>query len=1273
MKKFVYPLLLLAFAFNGWQLNAQISESSGPTLIMSSEPVVEIPSIASQIADGTFQPSENLIKEVNPKKWGSNTSVPGKGLPQGNDPLLEKQSNASKNPGKAPLFTFEAASATVTPTDPTGAVGPNHFVNSWNMSFRIWDKAGNPLTPAASLGTIFPGTMGDPIVLYDHIADRFLLSEFYSNGFYVAISKGPDPVTSGWWTYSFPTNTFPDYPKFSLWSDGYYITANKDQSSAGTSQVVFALERDKMLVGNTTALMIGFPLTGIVTSGFYSPLGFHVNGSNLPPAGNVPIVYMQDDAWSGVSTDHLKIWSVNVNWTTPANSTISSPQIINTTPFDGLFDGGSFSNIPQVTGSDMDCLQATIMYMAHYRRFATYNTAVFNFVVDLNGADNYSGIRWYELRQPSAGGNWTIYQEGTYAQPNGHSAFSGNMCMDVNGNIALAYTTVSTTLYPALRYTGRYASDPLGVMTFAEQVIANGNQSDPSSRYGDYSQMTIDPSDDVTFWSIGEYFTGGTRKNHVGVFQFAPPALTAQFSGSPTTICAGSSVTFLDQSLGSPVSWNWSFPGGTPSSWVGQTPPAIVYSSAGTYDVTLTVSDGIDTDPETKTGYITVKNVIAEFSGTPASVVVGNSVTFTDNSSCNPTGWSWSFPGGTPSSSTLQNPPAITYNTVGTYDVSLSVTKPGGSDAITKTGYITVIPPEFNMANGTVTTCTGNFYDPGGSGNYTNNLNVTETFYPSTAGSMIKFTFNSFSTELNYDYLRIYNGENTSAPLLGTYHGTSGPGTVTASNASGALTFNFTSDGSIVSSGWSASISCYSATAPPVAAFSASNTTPPISSTVTFTDQSDGFPTSWLWSFSPNTVTYVGGTSATSQNPQVQFNAVGQYTVSLTATNAYGSDSEIKTNYINAVLYEYCIPTYTTGTGSGDYITLVQLGSINNATGASPSPYYTYYSSLSTNLTPGNAYTITLSPGTYSSGNNISVWIDYNQNGVFETAEKLGNVNIPPTPATGTINFTVPANAVSGTTRMRVREVWNNSNFDPCLNYGYGETEDYNVNIQSASVSVDLTVFLEGPYNGTNMSASLTGFIPLNQPYNVAPWNYTGTESVASVPANAIDWVLVELRDAASAGAANSGTRIARKAAFLRNDGKIVNLAGTPILDFGPLSVTSNLFVIIHHRNHISVLSSIGLAQTGGVYPYNFTTAANQAYNGTLAHKQIGPGIWGMFGGNGDGNGIIDNLDEDPIWESEAGGQGYLNSDYNFDTHSNNKDKDDIWAPNLGKGNQVPN
>ncbi len=306
--------------------------------------------------------------------------------------------------------------------------------------------------------------------------------------------------------------------------------------------------------------------------------------------------------------------------------------------------------------------------------------------------------------------------------------------------------------------------------------------------------------------------------NRTGYMTYVSPfviGLNATFTASITNVCAGNSVTYTDQSSGNPTSWSWSFPGGTPSSYSGQNPPAIFYNTPGIYNVSLTVSDGVNNNTMTKTGYITVQNIFADFIGSPTTVVVGNTVTFTDISSCNPTSWSWSFPGGTPSTATGQGPHIITYSTLGTYNASLIATNGLGNDTETKTAYINVISPVFNMTNGTITTCSGDFYDSGGSGGaYSNNENFTETFYPSTPGAMIQFTFSSFSTELNYDYLRIYNGTSTAAPLIGTYNGTAGPGTVLASNPSGAITFNFTSDGSITSTGWAASINCVIPTYP---------------------------------------------------------------------------------------------------------------------------------------------------------------------------------------------------------------------------------------------------------------------------------------------------------------------------------------------------------------------------------------------------------------------------------------------------------------------------
>ncbi|MBE0638243.1 MAG: hypothetical protein IH598_06975 [Bacteroidales bacterium] len=490
---------------------------------------ISVPSIADQIAGGTFTGVDpNATPRLGqPKRSGANKTVPGKGLPKVVDQRVQDQKEVSRHRGKEPLLVFDANTSNITPSDPTGAIGPNHFVGAWNVGFRVFDKEGNPLTPTASLSTLFPGNnLGDPIVLYDKEADRFIITEFDSspNGFNVAISKGPNPVTDGWWVYTtgFTTGSFPDYPKFSIWSDGYYVTANISSSNKS-----YVLERDKMLDG-LTAKFVALPLPQIGTSGFYSPQAFNVTNGDLPPAGNGYIVYLQDDAWSSVTFDHLKIWTINVDWENTANSTISSPQLITTTPFISVFDGGSFSNRPQPSGPDQDILQATIMNQAQYRRFPDYNSVVFNFVVDiLPTSAELAGIRWYELRQYGDGNPWEIFQEGTYTSPYGNKdAFSGSMAMDGFGNIGMGYTTVSSQEKIAIYYTGRLANDPPGVMTIDETLIAQSLSNNPSNRLADYVHLTVDPVDDMTFWHIAEYFKSNQRKDVVGVFQIASPLAT---------------------------------------------------------------------------------------------------------------------------------------------------------------------------------------------------------------------------------------------------------------------------------------------------------------------------------------------------------------------------------------------------------------------------------------------------------------------------------------------------------------------------------------------------------------------------------------------------------------------------------------------------------------------------------------------------------------------------------------------------------------------------
>ncbi|GEQ84664.1 hypothetical protein ULMS_01720 [Patiriisocius marinistellae] len=493
------------------------------------EAPISVPSIAEQMRTGSFIEGDNTPREGRPKRQRGNQVVPGKGSATPDGAL---QTAPPIHGSKAPLLVFDAdTNASATPSDPTGAVGPNHYIGAWNSNFRIFDKTGTPLTNEASLATIFPGNnIGDPIVFFDPYIEnepgeprgRFVITEFDSspNGFNMAVCQGPDPVNDGWHVYTtgFTTGAFPDYTKFSVWSDAYYVTAN-----IGSSNRTFAVEREQMAQG-LPAQRISFPLPGIATNGFYSPHGFSATGGSQPEKGNFSVVYLQDDAWGGVSDDHLKVWTFNTDWETPSNSTVSAAQVIPTTDFISVFDGGNFANLDQPGGgADIDALQATVMNQAQFRKFDTYNSALLNFVVDTDPTGGeLAGIRWYELRQDAQGEPWSIFQEGTYTAPDGKDAFSGSMVMDVFGNIGMAYSSVSDTERISIRYTGRFADDPVGQMTIAEDLIAQSSANCPGTRFADYVHLSIDPLDDQTMWHIAEYFNPN-RRDVVGVFKHAAP------------------------------------------------------------------------------------------------------------------------------------------------------------------------------------------------------------------------------------------------------------------------------------------------------------------------------------------------------------------------------------------------------------------------------------------------------------------------------------------------------------------------------------------------------------------------------------------------------------------------------------------------------------------------------------------------------------------------------------------------------------------------------
>jgi hypothetical protein len=223
-------------------------------------------------------------------------------------------------------------------------------------------------------------------------------------------------------------------------------------------------------------------------------------------------------------------------------------------------------------------------------------------------------------------------------------------------------------------------------------------------------------------------------------------------------------------------------------------------------------------------------------------------------------------------------------------------------------------------------------------------------------------------------------------------------------------------------------------------------------------------------------------------------------------------------------------------------------------------------------------------------------------------------------------------------------------------------------------LTIDLHAFLEGPFTGSNMFPFLNFFnlIPLSQPYNTSPWNYSGSESVAAIPnTNVVDWVLIELRDAPDAVSATSSTIIDRQAAFVLRDGTIVGLDGTSNLRFYN-SISQQLFVVVYHRNHLKIMSANPLIKTEGIYSYDFTDNMNKAFAGINAQKEIGDNIWGLISGDANSNGQIDNLDKNDYWINQNNNYNtYIESDFSMDGDVNNEDKT-IWEINAGKSTQVP-
>jgi DNA-binding beta-propeller fold protein YncE len=424
-----------------------------------------------------------------------------------------------------------------------------------NSELAVYSKSGGALLGPEATNTLWSGfgggcqthNDGDATVLYDTMARRWVVQQFsVSTKPYldcVAISATSD-ATGSWYRYSFGFSNFPDYPKMGVWPDAYYESVNLFQGNTFKGAEMCAFNRAAMLTG------------AVATAQCFTPAGAQgtvlpatLDGTTAPPTG-------ESEWFVGINpttANALAYWKFHVDWTTPANSTLTGPTSLAVSPFSEACGGGTC--IPQPgTTQQLDSLGDRLMYRLAYRNFGGHESLVVSHAITSGSS---VGMRWYELR-PSSGA-LTVFQQGTYA-PDSTYRWMGSIAMDQAGDMALGYSTSSSSVHPSVVYTGRLASDALGTMPQGETTLFSGigSQTTTLNRWGDYSEMSVDPNDDCTFWYVNEYqpsdgtFNWSTR---IGSFKF-PNCLSIgtvsmpNSNSTPTgvTLDTANHVAYVDQS-----------------------------------------------------------------------------------------------------------------------------------------------------------------------------------------------------------------------------------------------------------------------------------------------------------------------------------------------------------------------------------------------------------------------------------------------------------------------------------------------------------------------------------------------------------------------------------------------------------------------------------------------------------------------------------------------------------------------------------------------------
>ncbi|MEV4257656.1 hypothetical protein AB0J52_31240 [Spirillospora sp. NPDC049652] len=461
---------------------------------------------------------------------------------------------ASNFDGVGQGFTGPQGTYSVTgvPPDPNASVGSTQVVEVVNTAYAVFNKStGTAAYGPVDTSTLFSGfggscqstNDGDATVRWDTLAGRWIVTQFAnvssaSGPYYecVAVSTSAD-ATGSYNRYSYQFSSFPDYPKISVWPDAYYVTYNLFNGNTFLGAEACAMDRAKMLTGAAATQQC------FTTSSSYGGLlAGDLDGSTPPPSGENELL-----VGLGTTNTSLAYWKFHVDWTTPANSTFTGPSSMTVASYTTAC-GSTGTCVPQSgTTQQLDSLSDRIMYRLAYRNYGDHEAFVTDHAVT---AGSSVGTRWYELRL--SGGNPVVYQQGTYA-PDSAYRWMGSIAMDHVGNIALGYSQSSSSVHPSIRFTGRAPSDPLGTMTQVETTTITGAGSQTSySRWGDYTSMAVDPSDDCTFWYTNEYEpANGSFNWHTRLTSFTLPGCTStpandfSISASPAsgTVTAGGSTT----------------------------------------------------------------------------------------------------------------------------------------------------------------------------------------------------------------------------------------------------------------------------------------------------------------------------------------------------------------------------------------------------------------------------------------------------------------------------------------------------------------------------------------------------------------------------------------------------------------------------------------------------------------------------------------------------------------------------------------------------------